>query len=266
MLRAGTLTAVWVPDEYQEAMCNLVRARGDMKKQEQEARQQLSTFILRSGHMWPSGRSRWGGAHLKWLEELKLPHRFDQVVLQEYVNAVREAGERVAEVSRQIEIARERCSLTPAVEALVALRGVDSLSATILMAELGDISRFTKAEQLFSYLGLVPGEYSSGAKKRQGRITRAGNGHARRVLVECAWSYRFPARNTAHIKRKSRDAPRIRPQDRVARSEATLRTLHEDGRGGQEHQGDNGGYRRELAGFVWDIVRHEMHGIKEAAA
>ena len=112
-LRSGLLTSVWVPDEHQEAMRNLVRARADMKRQEQTARQQLNAFVLRSGHNWPSSKSRWTSAYFNWLEDLKFSHRLDYVVLGEYVTAVTEASKRVSEVSGQIELARADWSLNP---------------------------------------------------------------------------------------------------------------------------------------------------------
>lgn len=266
-LRSGILTSVWVPDERQEAMRNLVRARADMKRQEQTARQQLNAFVLRGGHSWPSNRSRWTQAYFNWLEELKFPCRLDYVVLGEYVNAVREAGGRVSEISKQIELARAGWSLDGAVQALVALRGVDRLSATVLMAELGDISRFEKAGQLFSYLGLVPSEYSSGGRRRQGGITRSGNGAARRTLVECAWSYRFPARKTRHLRYKSKDAPQWaqeiawKAQERLCGRYAKMTVA------GKDRRVIMVSVARELAGFVWDIVRREMGSVadKEAA-
>ena len=266
MLRARTLTAVWVPDEHQEAMRSLVRAREDMKNQQRRARQQLNAFVLRCGHSWPSGKSRWTQSHYNWLEELKCSHPLEHVVLQEYIDAVREAGERVSEVSKQIELARQGWSLGKVVEALVALRGVDRLSATILLAELGDISRFEDAKQLFSYLGLVPSEYSSGEKRNQGKITRAGNSHARRILVECAWSYRFPPRVTGHIRRKSKDAPDYAQQIAWRAQKRLCGRYMKMVLAGKNAKVITVAIARELAGFIWDIVCHEMGAINKEAA
>ena len=265
-LRSGILTSVWVPDEHQEAMRNLVRVRADMKRQEQTARQQLNAFVLRGGHNWPSGKSRWTQTYFNWLEDLKFPHRLDYVVLGEYVNAAREASERVSEVSGQIELARADWSLGGVVEALVALRGVDRLSATVLMAELGDISRFDEAQQLFSYLGLVPSEYSSGNKRRQGGITRSGNGHARRVLIECAWSYRYPARKTSHLRRKSKDAPEYAREISWKAQKRLCGRYAKMVRDGKDTKVVIVAIARELAGFVWDITRREMGVVDKEAA
>jgi transposase len=257
-LRAGDLTAVWVPDAEQEAMRDLTRARDDMKGQERKARQQLNAFVLRQGRHWPSGKTRWTQAHFNWLESLRLEQPWLQIVLQEYIDAVKAATQRVGGLTDQLLRALPSWSLAPVVEALVALRGIDTLAATVLLAELGDISRFDSPKQLMAYLGLVPSEHSSGTRRRQGAITLTGNSHARRMLVECAWSYRFPARQTMHLKRK---AQRASPEARAIAWRAQKRLC---GRYRQLSQAGKNtklvcvAIARELVGFVWDIVRQEM--------
>jgi len=265
-LRGGDLTAVWVPDEEQEAMRDLCRARGDMKSQERKAQQQLNAFVLRHGHHWPANKKRWTAAHFNWLEGLKFAHDWQQVVLQEYVNAVKAASGRVADMMAQMERVLPHWRLAPVVNSLTALRGIDKLSAMTLLAELGDISRFTSPRQLMAYLGLVPGEHSSGAKRRQGAITLTGNRHARRTLIESAWAYRFAARQTAHLKRKaanaSDEAKAIgwRAQKRLC---GRYRTLTQ---AGKNTKLVCVAIARELIGFVWDIVRQEMPRVKGVAA
>ena len=201
LLRAGELTPVWAPAAEQEAMRDLTRARDDMKAQERKARQQLNAFVLRHGHHWPKGKTRWTATHYNWLESITFEHPGLQVVLQEYIDAVKASTQRVAGLTTQLMKVLPTWSLAPVVEALVALRGIDKLAAMVLLAELGDISRFSSPRQLMGYLGLVPSEHSTGQRRRQGGITLTGNGHARRMLVESAWSYRFPARQTMHLKR-----------------------------------------------------------------
>jgi len=257
-LRSGELTPVWVPDVEQEAMRDLTRARDDMKGQERKARQQLNAFVLRHGHHWPRGRSRWTQAHYNWLESIVFDQPYLQIVLQEYIDAARAATQRVDDLTGQIHHVLPSWSLAPVVDALVALRGIDVLAATVLLAELGDISRFESPKQLMAFLGLVPSERSSGGRRRQGAITRTGNGHARRMLVECAWSYRFPARQTMHLKRKARRASD--PVKAIAwRAQKRL-----CGRYRQLTQAGKNvklvcvAIARELVGFIWDIVRHEM--------
>lgn len=258
LLRAGELTAVWVPDKDQEAMRDLTRARDDMKGQERKARQQLNAFVLRHGHHWPRGKTRWTGAHYNWLESIRFEQPWLQIVLQEYLDAVKAASQRVRDLTDELLRALPGWSLAPVVDALVALRGIDKLAATVLLAELGDISRFDSPKQLMAYLGLVPSEHSSGGRRRQGAITRTGNGHARRMLVESAWSYRFPARQTMHLKRKAQNAS---PQARAIAWRAQKRLC---GRYRQLSQAGKNiklvcvAIARELVGFIWDIVRHEM--------
>ena len=265
-LRAGDLTPVWVPDEEQEAMRDLTRARADMKGQEQKARQQLSAFVLRHGHSWPSNKSRWTQAHLNWLESLSFAHDWQQVVLQEYVDAVKAATQRVADITAQLMGAWPQWTLAPVVHSLVALRGVDKVAAVTLLAELGDLSRFDSPVQLMAYLGLVPSENSSGPRKRKGAITLAGNGHARRMLIESAWSYRFPARQTMHLKRKAKEASE--PAKAIAwkaqkRLCGRYRTLMQ---AGKNQKVVTTAIARELAGFVWAIVCEVMPQVRVKAA
>lgn len=258
LLRAGELTTVWVPDVEQEAMRDLTRARDDMKSQERKARQQLNAFVLRHGQHWPRGKARWTQTHYHWLESIRFDQLYLQIVLQEYVDAVKAATQRVDDLTAVLLRVLPSWSLAPVVDALVALRGIDVLSATVLLAELGDISRFDSPKQLMAYLGLVPSEHSSGSRRCQGAITLTGNGHARRMLVECAWSYRFPARQTMHLKRKAKMAS---PEAKAIAWRAQKRLC---GRYRQLTQAGKNvklvcvAIARELVGFIWDIVRHEM--------
>jgi transposase len=258
LLRSGDLTAVWVPDQEQERMRDLSRARDDLKAQERAARQQLNAFLLRHGRHWPKGKTRWTPAHENWLAGLKFDDPWQQVVLQTYIDAERAAGERVAQLNDQLMRALPEWSLAPVVGSLVALRGIDKLAAIVLLAELGDISRFDSPKQLMAFLGLVPSEHSSGGRRRQGAITLTGNGHARRMLVESAWSYRFPARQTKHLKRKASNASPTaksiawKAQTRLC---GRYRTLT---RAGKNTKLVCVAIARELCGFIWDIVRQEM--------
>ena len=257
-LRSGELTAVWVPDQEQEAMRDLTRARDDMKSQERKARQQLNGFLLRHGHGYPTGKTRWTKTHYNWLEAIRFEQDILQIVLQDYIEACKDATARVKALTDQMMRALPDWSLTPVVESLVALRGIDKIAAMVLMAELGDISRFQSPRQLMAFLGLVPGEHSSGPNRRQQRITRTGNRHARRMLVECAWSYRFPARRSGHIRRKqeraSEQAKAIswKAQKRLC---GRYRRLVESGKNTKLVCV---AIARELVGFVWAIVRQEM--------
>jgi len=266
LLRSGDLTAVWVPDQEQERMRDLSRARDDLKAQERKARQQLNAFLLRHGQHWPKGKSRWTPAHENWLAALKLDDPWQQVVLQTYIDAERAAGERVAQLNDQLMRALPEWSLAPVVDALVALRGIDKLAAIVLLAELGDISRFDSPKQLMAFLGLVPSEHSSGGRRRQGAITLTGNSHARRMLIESAWSYRFPARQTKHLKAKASNASPVAKQiawKAQVRLCGRYRTLT---RAGKNTKLVCVAIARELAGFLWDIVRQEMPRLVQGQA
>ena len=261
--RGGELTPVWVPDEDREAMRDLVRARADFKRAELKARQQLGAFLLRHGRRW--SRGRWTRAHYAWLDGQRFERAWEEGAFREYLDAVRAASDRVAALTKRLHDALPDWSLAPVARSLAALRGVDTLTATTLLAELGDVSRFDSPRQLMGYLGLVPSEHSSGGRRRQGGITRTGNGHARRALVESAWSYRFPARRTAHLERKaaaaSGEAKAIawKAQRRLC---GRYRRLIESGKNSKQA---NVAVARELSGFVWDIVRREMARIPPAS-
>ena len=258
LLRSGDLTAVWVPDQEQERMRDLSRARDDLKAQERKARQQLNAFLLRHGQHWPKGKSRWTPAHENWLAGLKLDDPWQQIVLETYIDAERAAGERVAQLTDQLMRALPEWSLAPVVASLVALRGIDKLAAIVLLAELGDISRFDSPKQLMAFLGLVPSEHSTGGRRRQGAITLTGNSHARRMLVESAWSYRFPARQTKHLKAKAASAS---PEAKRIAWKAQVRLCgryRSMTRAGKNTKLVCVAIARELAGFLWDIVRQEM--------
>lgn len=204
--RAGELTAVWVPDNTQEAIRDLTRAREDMKAVERQTRQRLGAFLLRHGKIYTTGKSRWTLTYFRWLEAIKFEIPVQQIVFQEYIDAVKQAQQRVLGLEAEMHKALDSWGLAPAVEALMSLRGVKLITAMTIMAELGDITRFDSPRQLMKYLGLVPSEHSSGSSVRRGGITKAGNGHVRRVLVEAAWCYRFQARKTAHLQRRAEKA------------------------------------------------------------
>ena len=173
-------------------MRDLVRARLAAVRGLRQARQQLSGFLLRHGHHCQ--RPAWTQAHRRWLSGLKFDQPVYYIVLEDAVAAVEAATARRNRLEAQIEATLPEWSLAAVVQALQALRGIRLVAAATLVAEIGDITRFTNPRQLMAYLGLVPSEHSSGSTRRQGGITKAGNGAARRMLIEAAWSYRFPAR------------------------------------------------------------------------
>lgn len=196
--RSGNLTAVYVPTTEDEAMRDLTRGREDAVKALRIARQMLLSFLLRHGHRY-SGQSYWSTAHKNWIARIKMPHRAQQIVLQEYVHTVQEQLERVQRLTEQIRELVPQWQLAPLVSALQALRGVSLIVAVTTVAELGDLTRFDSAKQLMAYLGLVPSEHSSGGTTRRGGITKTGNGHVRRALTEAAHTYCHPARESRDL-------------------------------------------------------------------
>jgi transposase len=172
-------------------MRDLVRAREAAVDDLKSKRQQVLSLLLRLGRHF-TGKRTWTRAHMNWLVSQKLAHREQRIAFEEMLLAVRQADERVIRLERAIAAAVPDWSLAAVVTALMAVRGLDLISATIFLAEIGDLSRFASPRQLMAYLGLVPGEASTGDRVWRGGITKAGNHRARRILVECSWSYRHP--------------------------------------------------------------------------
>ena len=256
--RAGELTAVWVPDQEQEAMRDLTRAREDMKALETNTRQHLNAFLLRHARIY-TGKCRWTKSHTRWLEKVKFENPIQQIVFQEYVDAVKEASDRVTGMDKEMERAFKQWKLAPVVEALMALRGIKLISAMTLLAELGDITRFDSPVQLMSFLGLVPCEYSSGPKQRRGGITKTGNSHARRILVESSWSYRFPARKTAHLQKTAEKcSTEVQAIAWKAQKRLCGRYTHFMARGKLKVVACTA-IARELVGFIWAIACEVMN-------
>jgi transposase len=255
--RAGELTPVWVPDKEQEAMRDLTRAREDMKVMEGHAKQRLGAFLLRHGKIYP-GRSKWTQAYFRWLEGIKFEIPVQQIVFQEYVDTVKQMKRRVASLEEEMHHAMDGWSLAPVVRGLMALRGVDIITAMTVTAELGDITRFESPRQLMAHLGLVPSEYSSGSRRQRGGITKTGNGHARRVLIEASWSYRLPARKTAHLQRKAaKTTDAVREIAWKAQKRLCRRYWHLIHKGKLQVQACTA-VARELSGFIWAIACEVM--------
>ena len=204
LARAGELTPIHVPDELDEAMRDLVRAREDAVAMQRQARQRLGALLLRNDVRY-NGKTAWTPAHRRWIAELKLPHGAQHIAFEEYAQAVDEAGKRIEAAIRQ-ELIHWRWA--PVVQALEAFRGIRTIHAVRLVAELGDLSRFASARHLMGYLGLVPSENSTGTRRRQGAITKTGNSSARRALVEAAWAYRYGARVSVGIAKRQSGLPK----------------------------------------------------------
>lgn len=251
--RAGELTAVWVPDAGHEAMRDLVRARLDAVHSLRRARQQLSGFLLRQGCHY--GRPAWTQLHRRWLAGLKFDQAIHHLVLEDYIQAVEAATARRDRLTAQIEAMLPDWTLAPVVAALQTLRGMALVNAATLIAELGDLTRFTSPRQLMAYLGLVPSEHSSGASVKRGGITKAGNSAARRLLIEAAWSYRFPARLSREMLLRQESQPKpIR--DTAWKGQVRLCARYRRlARTGKPANVVTTAIARELTGFIWAIAR-----------
>ena len=251
--RAGELSAVHVPGAEEEAMRDLTRAREDAKGDEKKAKQRLQAFLLRSGYRF-TGRSAWSRAHMRWLADIKMPHRSQQVVLQQYINALNQCQQRVLQMTEQIRQLLPQWRFAPVVEALQSLRGVSLLVAVTTVAELGDLNRFEHPSELMSYLGLVPSENTTGARVRRGSITKTGNSHVRRMLVEAAWAYRFRARVSQALLKRQQHLPQ--PICQIA-WKAQLRLCARYRRlwaKGKTKQVITTAIARELCAFMWAIA------------
>src|ERR671937_1970159 len=193
LARSGDLTVVDVPKVDDEAIRDLTRAREDTLSDLKDAKFRLKAFLLRHDIRDP-GRANWSPAHLRWLSEVVCPTPAQHIVFQEYVRAVHELTARLQRLEQELQDHVKAWRLHPVVEALQALRGVQFTVAVTMVAEIGDLTRFGNPRELMKFLGLIPSEYSSGERRQQGAITKAGNTHARRALVEGAWAYRYPAK------------------------------------------------------------------------
>jgi transposase len=254
-LRSGDLTEVQVPDAATEAMRDLERCRDDAKTAERRAKNQLGKFLLRNGRIYKSEKTTWTVKHLEWIRSQKFPEEAKQRVLADYLAAVERETDRVKALTSDIADLVDSWSLAPLTKALQALRGVQLVTAVVIAAEIGDMRRFAEAPAFMAYLGLVPSEHSSGDSKRRGGITRTGNKHVRRVLVEAAWAYRFRPQMTRGIAKRNTGLPEeIRATAWKAQRRLNKKYQRMQARGKTKQQTVTA-MARELAGFVWAIGR-----------
>jgi transposase len=255
LLLAGKLCPVRVPGPAEEALRDLVRAREDIRGDLMRARHRLSKLLLRHEVRF-AGRA-WTERHRAWLAKVELGEQAAQATFVDYLGAVEALLHRKAQLERQIHAAIPDSPWAREVGRLRCLRGVDTLTAVGLCAEIGDFARFARAGQLMSYLGLVPCEHSSGNSRRLGAITRSGSSHARRLLVEAAWHYRNQPRVGPELERRHED----QPPAAVAISWSAQRRLHRVWsrmqRRGKRRTLIAVAIARELAGFCWSIAQVE---------
>lgn len=254
--RAGNLVRVVVPDQRDEAMRDLSRAREDANGARLRARLQLKAMLLRHGRAY-QGKTSWTAAHERTLGTIKFAHPSQQIAFDEYRQAVRDAHERLERLTQALREQCEHWRMKGVVKALMCLRGIDFIAAITLIAELGDLSRFAHPKALMKYLGLIPSEYSSGNTRRLGPITKTGNKHARRILVEAAWTYRFNPRVSRPIQVRQEGQPKA-IRDIAWRAQLRLAYRFRKLNAGRKMTQNKCcvAVARELAGFVWDIARH----------
>lgn len=254
-LRAGELTAVWVPDRGHEAMRDLTRARETTVMDLRSKRQQVLALLLRQGRSYPATKKTWSKAHMNWLASQKFDYVEQRFVFEEMMLAIRQAQERLTRLQEAIRAAVPDWSLAEVVTALMAMRGMDLISAATFLAEIGDLSRFQTPHQLMAYLGLVPSEESTGDTIKRGSITKAGNRRARRMLLECAWSYQHPAR-VGPTKQHKVDAAPPAVREIAWKAQCRLnRRYRALIRRGKLKTVAITAVARELAGFIWAISR-----------
>ena len=254
-LQGGHLTPVHPPTPAQEAARDLSRAREDAKQDRMRCRHRLSKFLLRRGQTYTPGRKHWTGAHRAWLAKLSFEEPAARVVFDDYRLAVAQLDGRIEALDHQIEEVSQQAAYRAAVGALRCFRGIDTLTAFGLVTELHSIQHFARPSGLMAFVGLVPSEASSGERQRRGAITKAGNGHVRKLLVESAWHARHkPAVPVALRKRREGQPPEVVAMADVAQQRLHRRYWHLVQRGKPNTVAATA-VARELAGFVWAALR-----------
>lgn len=253
LFRAGELTPVHIPTEEDEAIRDLVRAREDAKEDLLRARHRLSKFLLRHDVKTPIKMTKWKTQHKKWLSAQKFNQPYLQITFQEYLHTIDEIELRIQRLETEIHEFATNSPHTPLIEALQTLKGIKEVTAVTLVAEIGDFRRFANARDIMGYTGLVPSEHSSGVTRRQGGITKSGNAHIRRVLVEAAWSYRYQPALKGDVRKRQEGQPSTiqqiswKAQNRLHRKYVRLISK------GKPANKVVTGVARELAGFIWAI-------------
>lgn len=255
LLRAGVLTAVRVPDADTEALRDLTRARQATQQEVVRTRNRLGKMLLRLGIRRPEGVRACSAAERDWIATLTLPHASQQFLLGDYRHQLAAGRERVQRLEAVIVSEATTGPLAPLIGALMTLRGVDVLTATTLVVEFGDPSRFTRAREAMAYTGLVPTEHSSGNRQRRGGITYTGNAHLRWVLVEAAWHYQHAPALKGRLKARQEGQPEAVRQQAWAAQQRLYRRYHRLLKRGKPKGQVVVAVARELVGFVWSIAR-----------
>jgi len=261
--RAGDLTPVWVPDAAHEALRDLVRAREAAKSDQLRARNRLGKFLLRQGRRAAEGVQAWSGRYMKWIkEQVRFEQPAQEATLLDYLHEVEHAAERIQRLEKSIDQAIDTVpqKMRAVIQGLQSLRGIAKISAVSIVAELGEISRFQKAAQLMGYSGVVSSEHSSGERTQRGAISKAGNAHLRRIVVEAAWSYRHRPSVGAALAARQKDLDEPYAEEVKEMAWKAQHRLHSRysklSARGKTKQKVITAVGRELLGFVWAIGTH----------
>ena len=250
--RAGELTAVHIPDVEDEVIRDVCRGRTDAVQEVKRCKQQLLGFLLRNGYRY-TGKAHWTEAHMRYLRELVLAHRTQKMILEEYLQRIDVSQMQVVRIDDQMELLLKTWSRRPYVEALMGFRGFQRTASMVMASEIGDFTRFEHPKQLMAFLGVIPGEDSTGQTRRQGPITRCGNTHARWMLIECAGHYRMPPKISKALSKRQEGLPREvlalawHAQNRLNKRwfKLSMRKLH--------FNKIRVAVARELSSYLWDL-------------
>jgi len=257
LYRAGELTSVWVPEAEDEALRDVLRARDDHRKARTTARNRLRSFLLRRGRRFlgeNGGKTNWTKKHWQWLKEQTFALPDEKFVFDQYMARVLELDESIKAFDRRIAERAESDKYKARVARLKVLKGIQTLSAMVILSELYDLRRFEHPKQMMAFIGIVPSEYSSGSRERRGRITKTGNAHVRRILVEAAHGY---GRGSRLLTARQRDALRSQPPEIAAIARNATPRLHLRFRKlvrlGKKENVAAVAVARELCGFLWAL-------------
>lgn len=259
LMRAGMLTEVQPPTEADEAARDLCRAREDAREDLLRCRHRLNKFLLRRGIVFTAGKRPWTMAHRQWLHRLRFDDSCDQAVFSDYLLAIEQLEQRLQGFVARLELLAQHESYREPVAALRCFRGIDTITAVSIVAELHSFARFASPRKLMAFLGLVPSEHSSGQRRRLGAITKTGNSHVRRLLIEAAWSYRHRPRVGTLARRRKGQSPRV-----IAIADRAMHRLHRRYERmtmrGMPSQKATTAIARELVGFLWAALWPLAHG------
>lgn len=252
LYRAGELTCIVIPQREQESLRDLVRGREDALEDQQRARHRLARFLMRRGLKYPAGKN-WSLGHLKWIKSIRFEDDRDQMVLEEYCLALEEQSERLNKFQAKIEALAKEEVYKKRVSYLMALKGVQELTAMTIISEALDLRRFTDAPAFMAAIGVVPSEDSSGDVERRGSITKTGNSHIRRVMIESSWHYQHSSVPGKNLKKRREGLPAaVLEIARKCDQRLHKRFKHLANRG-KDRRKVAVAVSRELAGFVWAI-------------